>query len=213
MPSIILNAGKRDGIGKNKVDKLRQNGMIPGVVYGRNEESINVVFPAREFQKVIRQAGTSTIIELDIDGDKKSVLIKDYQMHPFKEEFLHVDFQLVVANGKMRVTIPVVLLNRDDIRVQPSVLVQNIDSVEVECFPRYIPKTAEIDVKEMQIGESKVVSDFDIAQSEDINILLNGDEVVCSLQEPQEEIIPEEEEEEASADSVPTVDETEDKED
>lgn len=209
MADIVLTAGKREGVGKNKVDKLRRNELIPGVVYAKDEENINVQIPAREFNKVIRKAGTSTVIDLDIDGEKKAVLIKDYQMHPFKEEFLHVDFQAIKAGEKIRVTIPVVLLSRDEIKVQPSVLIQNIDSLEVECIPKHIPKTAEIDVKDMQIGDSFFVSDLDVYKDEDIEVLEESDAVVCSLQEPQEEIIPEDEEEDVEASEVPTVEETE----
>ncbi|MDO4594820.1 MAG: 50S ribosomal protein L25 [Tissierellia bacterium] len=209
MADIVLTAGKREGVGKNKVDKLRRNELIPGVVYAKDEENINVQIPAREFNKVIRKAGTSTVIDLDIDGEKRAVLIKDYQMHPFKEEFLHVDFQAIKAGEKIRVTIPVVLLSRDEIKVQPSVLIQNIDSLEVECIPRHIPKTAEIDVKDMQIGDSFFVSDLDVYKDEDIEVLEESDAVVCSLQEPQEEIIPEDEEEDVEASEVPTVEETE----
>lgn len=211
MADITLSAVKRDLIGSNKANKLRREGLIPGVVYAKDEESFEIQFEAREFSKVIRQAGTSTIIELDIDGNKKRVLIKDYQMHPVKEEFLHVDFQQVKAGEKIRVTVPVVLINNEQIKVQPSVLIQNIDSLEVECVPRFIPKTAEIDVKEMQIGEAYTVADLDIAKNEEIDILEEKDAVVCSLQEPQEEVI-EEDEEAVEASDVPTVDETEENE-
>lgn len=212
MADIVLKSEKREAVGKNQVNKLRQQAIVPGVVYGKDKENINVQFTSRDFDKVLSQAGTSTIIDLDLDGEKVPVLIKDYQMHPFKSQFFHVDFQAINAKEAIRVTVPVYLSGRDDIRVEPSVLVQNIDTVDVECLPMYIPQYAEVVVTEMQIGDAFTVADLDIAKDENINILLEDDEVVCSLQEPQEEVVVEEEDSESASD-VPTVDETEEKED
>lgn len=213
MADIVLNSEKREAVGKNKVNKLRQQAIVPGVVYAKDKENINVQFTSRDFEKVLSQAGTTTIIDLNIDGEKVPVLIKDYQMHPFKSQFFHVDFQAINAKEAIRVSVPVYLNGRDDIRVEPSVLVQNIDTVEVECLPMYIPQYAELDVIDMQIGDSFTVADFDIAKDENINILLEEDEVVCSLQEPQEEVVVDEDGEGESAADVPTVNETEEKED
>ena len=212
MADIVLKAENREAVGKNKVNKLRQQAIVPGVVYGKDKENINVQFTSRDFEKVLSQAGTTTIINLDLDGEKLPVLIKDYQMHPFKSQFFHVDFQAINAKEAIRVTVPVYLNGRDDIRVEPSVLVQNIDSVDVECLPMYIPQYAEVVVNDMQIGDSFTVTDLDIAKDDNITILLEDDEVVCSLQEPQEEVIADDEESE-DASEVPTVDETEEKSD
>ena len=212
MADIVLKSEKREAVGKNKVNKLRQQAIVPGVVYGKDKENINVQFTSRDFEKVLSQAGTTTIINLDLDGEKLPVLIKDYQIHPFKSQFFHVDFQAINAKEAIRVTVPVYLNGRDDIRVEPSVLVQNIDSVDVECLPMYIPQYAEVVVNDMQIGDSFTVADLDIAKDDNITILLEDDEVVCSLQEPQEEVI-EDDEESEDASEVPTVDETEEKSD
>ena len=208
MAEIVLQAHHREATGKNKVNKLRNEELVPAVIYAKGEENINVQVTSREFEKVLKKAGTSTIITLDFGDEKKDVLIKAYQNHPFKNIFLHVDFQAINQNETIRVQVPVVLVGRDDIRVEPSVLVQNIDVVEVECLPRYIPQTADVEVSDLQIGDNRTVADPDIAKVDDITILLEDDEVICSLQEPNEEEIPEEGEE-ADAAEVPTVDETE----
>lgn len=209
MAKIVLQAEKREATGKNQVKKIRKNELIPGVIYAKNQENVNVQFEARDFEKVLRQAGTSTIITLDINGEGKEVLIKEFSSHPYKNQFLHVDFQAIDQNQSIRVTVPVVLLNRDDMNEVNGVLVQNLETVEVECLPKYIPQTAEIDVKDLQIGDNKTVADLDIASDENITILVEADEVVCSLQEVSEETAVEEDTEAASAADVPTVNETE----
>ena len=212
MANLVLQAEKREAIGKNKVNKLREKELIPAVVYAKDQENINVEVTSRDFEKVLRQAGTSTIITLDIGSEKLDVLIKAYQTHSFKNQFLHVDFQAIDQNETIRVQVPVVLLGRDDIRIEPSVLVQNIDVVEVECLPKYIPQTAEVEVSELEIGDNKTIADLDIFSDENITVLEEEDAVICSLQEPTEEEIPEDEEEAADASEVPTVDEDENEE-
>lgn len=208
MADLVLNANKREAIGKNKVNKLRAEDIVPGVVYAKNEDNINVQVISKDFDRILRQAGTSTIITLDIDGENKDVLIKEYQTHPYKNQFLHVDFQAINQNETIRVSVPIVLIGRDDIEIAQSVLVQNMDTVEVECLPKYIPQTADVNVADIQIGDNKTVADLDIFANENITILEEEDEVICSLQEVSEEEISEETEETSAAD-VPTVGETE----
>ena len=209
MANLVLQAQKREATGKNKVNKLRNEELIPAVVYAKNQENVNVQFTARDFEKVLRQAGTSTIITLDIDGEGKDVLIKDFQSHPYKNQFLHVDFQAIDQNETIRVTVPVVLVGRDDLKAEAGVLVQNLETVEVECLPKYIPQTADVDVTDLEIGENKTVADLDIFSNENIDVLEEEDAVICSLQEVSEEEIIDEDAPEADAADVPTVDETE----
>ena len=209
MAKIVLQADNREATGKNQVKKLRNEELVPGVIYAKNQENVNVQFTARDFEKVLRQAGTSTIITLDIEGEGKEVLIKEFASHAYKNQFLHVDFQAIDQNESIRVTVPVVLVNRDDMNEVTGVLVQNLETVEVECLPKYIPQTADVDVKEMAIGDNMTIADLDIASNENITILADEDEVVCSLQEVSEEEIVDEEAEAADAADVPTVGETE----
>lgn len=214
MEKITLNVSKRDKVGKNNVDKLRLEKTIPGILYTKGEESVPVQVVEKELVKAFDEAGTSTLIDLNLDGDVKKVLFKEVQMHPFKNQILHFDAYAVNMKEKLRLSIPVVLLNRDEIHAQPSVLLQHLDEVEVECLPDSLPSTAEVDVENLQIGDTLLVKDLDVASEEGIDVLTDLEEAVCTLQEPREEELPEEEEGEETADAadVPTVDETEEEE-
>ncbi len=207
MSEFKLEAKKREGTGKNKVDKMRVEKLVPSVVYSKGKDSQNIVLSEKEFNKIYLEAGTSNIIDLDIEGSNQPALIKEVQKHPFKNQYIHVDFQGVDMTVKMKVIIPVVLEGRDSIRVQPSVLMQLINEVEVECLPADLPSEAVINVEEMQIGDNVTVKDFDIFGNDKIDVLIDAEEVVATLSEPREEVI-EEDVEEVSAE-VPTVDETE----
>lgn len=210
MADISLSLNKREGLGKNKVDKIRKDGQIPGILYMHGQDPIPVVGEKNKVIKVTEEAGTATIVNVDIDGEKQLALFKDIQMHPFKNEILHFDLMGINLKEKIRLMIPVVLEGRDEIRVEPSVLFQLLDEVEIEVLPTHLPSEAVANVADMQIGDVLTVADTDVAEIEEITILTELDEPIASLNEPREEEIDEDEDlEEVSAADVPTVDETE----
>lgn len=205
MSKYVLKTQRREAVGKNRVDKLRNEGFIPGVVYHKGAESESVKVTEAEFNKVFAKAGTSTLVDLDLDGDKVTVLIKEVQKHPIRDQFLNIDFQEVQADVKIKVTVPIILNGRDDIRVQPSTLLQLLEEIEVECLPADIPQTAEVDVRDMQIGDVLTVGDLDIAGNDKLSLEFELDEPVASLNEPREEEAPEETEAEVNAADVPEI--------
>ena len=203
MAEFTLEAQVREESGKNRVDKLRAEGIIPAVIYERGEEPVSVKVEEREFARVYAQAGTSTLVDLVVDGKNQTVLIKEVQRHPYRNETLHVDFQGVRMDEAIKVTVPVVLLHRDEIRVQPSVLLQMIDEVEIECLPADIPAQAEADVENLQIGDVVTVADLDVSKNDKVKVLADAEEPVASLSEPQEPT--EAEEETTEAGDVPEI--------
>lgn len=206
---LVLN--KRDAKGKNKVDKLRANGEIPGVLYSKGKEARMVSGLEKDLLKAYSEEGYSNIFEIEVDGETVSVLFKEVQMHHIKNSMVHFDLYEIDMNTEITVEVPVVLEGRDEIRVQPSSLIQVLNEIEVICLPKYLPSEAVVNVVEMQIGDAKTVADLDIYGDENIKIELDADETVATLVEPTEEEEPEEDAEEASAE-VPTVSETEEEE-
>ena len=191
MDKIKLTASKRDSHGSNAVKKLRKEELVPGVLYQRDEETVNVQVLAKELDRVISEAGTSAIVDLDLEGTNRKVIVKDYQRHPYKNMFLHVDLLGVNMNESLKVSIPVILLNKDNIHVQPSVLNQPLTEVEIEALPADIPAQIEYDVEFMELDASIYVKDLDI-DTEKVTVLTDEEELVATLSEPQE--IEEEEE-------------------
>lgn len=187
MRDISIKAELRQELGKNKVDKLRVDEFVPGVVYGRGEETQHVKVVSREFERVYRLAGASTIIDLDLEDNPIPVLIKTVQKHPYRNEFLHVDFQKLNMKEKIRLTIPISLLGRDEIVLQPSVLMQMMDSIDIECLPGNIPESVEVDVRDMDFETPIFVKDLAIFSDEDISVLRDGEEVIATLSEPRME--------------------------
>ncbi|WP_288961724.1 50S ribosomal protein L25 [uncultured Peptoniphilus sp.] len=206
---LVLN--KRDAKGKNKVDKLRANGEIPGVLYSKGNEARMVSGLEKDLLKAYSEEGYSNIFEIELDGETVSVLFKEVQMHHIKNAMVHFDLYEIDMNTEITVEVPVILEGRDEVRVQPSSLIQVLNEITVTCLPKYLPSEAVVNVVEMQIGEAKTIADLDIYGDENITIEhFEADETVATLVEPTEEE-PEEEAEEVSAE-VPTVSETEEKE-
>ena len=203
MAAIKIQVEKRTGLGKNKVDKIREEDFIPGVLYGKGEETEHVKVDKRIFEKVYKSAGTSTLIDLDLEGNVVPVLIKEVQRHPFKNQYLHVDFQKLNMNETVKLTIPITLIGRDSIKLQPSILMQQLDEIEIECLPKDIPQSIEVEVSDITFDAPILVSDLEIFNNENITLFREADDVIANLVAPAEET--EEDEEEVEADEVPVV--------
>lgn len=204
MSAIKLQVEKREGLGKNIAKKLRRQGQIPGVLYGKGE-SIAVKVSRGDFDRAYKMAGTSTIIDLEIEGETFPTLIKEVQEHPFKDQYLHVDFQKVDMNKPVKVIVPIVLTGKENIKLQPSVLVQQLDEIEIECLPKYIPESAQVDVSNIDFNTPIYVSDLDVSKNENITVLEEPDVLVATLVSAAKVEEEEEVEEEVAPDEVPLV--------
>lgn len=202
MSAITMQIEKRTDVGKNEIKKLRVKNQIPAVIYSRGEETIHASVDNIEFARVYKIAGSTSVINLDLEGKSLPVIIKDIQRHPIKNQILHVDFQKLNMDEKIKITLPIVLLNRDSINLQPSVLMQILDQVEIECLPGDIPNAAEVDVQHMDFTTPIMVKDLDIASDDKVTILRDLEDVVCTLTEPS---IAEETDEDDDEDATPVV--------
>lgn len=208
MNTIKLNLVNREHTGTADAKKTRAEGYVPGIFYAQDSEPVAVAAKANELEKVVDEAGTSALVDVNVNGKDYKILFKEIQSHPFKNQLIHFDAYGVNLKEKIKLSIPVVLEGREDIRVEPSVLLQLLEEVEVECLPTSLPSDAIVNVADMQIGDTLTVADLDVASIDDIEVLTDLEEAVCSLQEPREEEIVEDEDD-ADAAEVPTVGETE----
>jgi len=205
---IALKIEQRSQTGKSYARKLRAQNKIPGVIYSKGETPEHISVDPADFYKAYKEAGTTSVIKLNLAGEEIPALIREVQTNPVNEmDFLHVDFLKLDLQEKIRVNIPIVLVNRDNIKLQPSILVQLLDEIEVQCLPTDIPQKAEIDVREMDYNTPKYVRDTDVAKMDNVEVLTELDKVVCTLSIPSTETADTgmeegEETEENSAESV-----------
>jgi large subunit ribosomal protein L25 len=154
--SFDVNAQSRQDAGKGASRRLRRQGLVPAVVYGgrREPEMISLVHNDL-VQHLEREAFYSHILDLKVADKADKVVIKDLQRHPAKPFILHVDFQRVSADEKIRMMVPLHFLNeaRATGVKAGGVVSRNLTEIEITCLPKDLPEYIEIDLVEMQIGD------------------------------------------------------------
>lgn len=202
-----LQAQLREDIGTGMAKKIRRDNMVPGIVYSKGEETRHLNVDQLEFIKVFRKVGTSSLMELDFDNEVVPAIVKSVQRDPVKGQVIHIDFQKLDMKEKIKLTVPLTLLSKDSIALQPSVLMQMLDSIDIECLPGDIPEEIAIDVSAMTYETPLYVKDLDIVNVESVNVLTDLESIICTLNEPtmSEEDAEEGAEESEDPSAVPVV--------
>lgn len=160
--TATLAVEMREGRGKGDARKLRAAGQIPANIYGHGIDSIAVAADAHEFDALTSRISGNTLVELQLEGKSRQVLIREIQRHPYKPQVLHVDFFAIRADETIRVSVPVHTIGTaTGVKNSGGVLQQALNQVEIECLPNEIPEAFEIDVSALEIGDSLHVSDLD----------------------------------------------------
>ena len=201
---VILKAGRREGRGKGKARKLRAEGQLPAVLYGAGADPLSLTLSAHEAVRLFHSISVdNTIINLEVEGEKAPVpaLVREIQTHPAKLDLLHVDFLRIQSGVEVELEVPVRLEGIPaGVKDEGGVLEQTTHQILVRCFPEDIPDAFTVDVTELEIGDSVRVEN--ITLWERVEILLDGQRTVCSVQMPTELILEEPEEEEIEGELV-----------
>jgi large subunit ribosomal protein L25 len=203
---VTLSVEKRDGRGKGPARRMRMAGRIPGNIYGHGAEPVAVDADAQEFDALTARISVeNTLVDLVVCGDKpRPVLIREIQRHPVRKQVLHVDFFAIKAGEKVKVSVPLHLTGTaSGVRNAGGMLQQNLHELEIECLPSEIPEAFQIDVSDLEIGDSIHVEAIDTAGFPTSEA---PERTVCVVQPPRvivEEV--EEEEEEFDEDQEPEV--------
>ena len=165
MERVKIKVEKREIVGKGGVKKLRNQNLLPAVVYSV-DVNILLTVPAISL-KILQEIHflESTVIDMEIEGDNKpesfQVLIKDTQYHPLTEKIIHIDFLKVSLKEKIKVHVSIVLIGEPKgVKEEGGVVEQILRELEVEGLPLDIPEKIELDVSELGIGHSLHVSDL-----------------------------------------------------
>jgi large subunit ribosomal protein L25 len=163
---IEIKAGKRETQGKGASRRLRRAGQVPGIVYGGGKEPMNIGLVHKDLvHELAHESFHSSILTLNVDGEKESVLLRDYQMHAYKHIVNHVDFQRVSAREKIHMKVPLHFVNGD---IAPGVklgggLVNHIlTELDLSCLPADLPEYIQVDLKDLEIGHSIHVSQLNL---------------------------------------------------
>lgn len=192
MASYKLAAELRGGVGSSAVNRLRRGGQVPAVIYSPERPPVTLQINSPALDKAIQS--TSSLIDLEVEGQKRPVLVKEVQRHPVKQDVLHVDFYEVSMDREIETTVSITLVGEENRADDEGVINQVMRELTVACLPMAIPEVYEVDISELGIGDSIYVEQ--LPALEGVRIIEDPDELIVSITMPTIEEEPEEEEEE-----------------
>lgn len=162
----------------------QEENSIPAVLYGSETENISLEVDKKEFEKVYKDVG-ETLIDLDVDGKKYSVLIHDTQAHPLSQELLHVDFYQPNLKEKVETEVPLELVGEAPALELGGTLIANMKEIPVSALPKDLPSKIVIDVSSLMTFEDAItVKDIKVPAGVTIEIE-NPEEIVVKVMEPE----------------------------
>ena len=197
MAHVALTAQSRKGTGKGAARTLRRQALIPAVFYGPEVDPVNLSLKYRDLEKLIKTgAGENVIIDLAIETGESTLshraMLKEIQLDPVKQTILHVDLYEISMDKKIEVEVPITLTGTaKGVSDEGGILQQVSRTLEISCLPDNIPDSFELDVTDLNIGDSLHVSDLNIPQG--IEVLVEGELTIATVVPPTkvEEIEPE----------------------
>ncbi|MFZ3080234.1 MAG: 50S ribosomal protein L25 [Bellilinea sp.] len=180
MEKVLIEATRRTATGK-QVGALRRSGKLPGVMYGHNFEPAAIEMDFRSASRILKKASQSQIVTIALDGKELATLVRERQMDYIRNEFLHVDFQVVSLTEKIRSKVSIELVGISPaVKDLNGVVVHEMTEIEVEGLPQDLPEKYSVDVSGLtSIGQSILVSALKV--SDKIEILHDLDDVVVVI--------------------------------
>jgi large subunit ribosomal protein L25 len=180
---IQLNAQARTVTGQ-KVKTVRKQGFLPAVVYGHDFKPVNIQIPFKEFEKVYTEAGESTLVYLNIDGQTHPTIIHDVIRDPVSDVLQHADFYKVRLDEKIHADIQLNFIGEAPaVKSLGGILVKNITQLEVEGFPQDLPNKMDVDISKLIDFKSHILVK-DLPFSSKIIVKAKPEEIICLIQEP-----------------------------
>ena len=143
--------------------RLRNSGKVPGIVYGAGEPRTIEVDHNALFHALKKEAFHSSVLEMDLAGQTQKVLLRDFQMHPWKQQVLHIDFQRIDANTRVRIKVPLHYGGEENapaVKTDKCLISHVANDVEIECLATQLPEFISVDLSNLVKGQSLHVSDI-----------------------------------------------------
>jgi large subunit ribosomal protein L25 len=178
---VVAFARNVQGTGASR--RLRIAGQTPGIIYGGTEPAVNISLDHNAlFHALKKEVFHSSILDMDVDGKVEKVLLRDFQMHAFKQLVLHADFQRVDANKKIHVKVPLHFINADispAVKLSAAVISHVTVELDVECLPADLPEFIEVDLSKLEAGQSVHVSALKLPKG--ISAVVHGDDATIAI--------------------------------
>ena len=183
MAELVFNAEVRNKVGKETSKKLRAKKLVPAVVYGKDMTPVHCSLAKAEVEK-LRKANRNTLIELNLAGEKHTVLVREAQKHPITSEFEHVDFQAVHMDKPVKVNVDLEYVGSPVGKKQGGIFTVLVKSVKIECLPEKIPQVITLNIDALDAGDSLHVSDI---KADNFKIITNPKIAICQVSQVKDE--------------------------
>ena len=177
---------KRESLGKQANKKYRKDGFVPAVIYGKNKENLNILIDPIKLKKLLKnEAGENTIIEMKLDKSdlKKNVLLKDAHLDTLTSDPLHLDFYEITDGVDVKVSSPLLFEGKPEGVKNGGVIQTLSNEIKIKCLPTNIPNVIEINISDLNIGDTLRVKD--IKPMDGIEILSNPESTIISILAPR----------------------------
>jgi large subunit ribosomal protein L25 len=177
MNNAVLKIEPRKALGGGKVKRLRANGYVPAVVYGKEVDATPLAIKVSNLRESLVKNGKNAVFNIELENGKLyPVVIKEIQYDILKNGYQHVDLQQVSLTEKRKASVPVRLVGSSE-----GILVHQIDEIEVECLPLETPEYIEADISHLTVGSNLVAGD--LKMPENVTLLSDPENVIASITE------------------------------
>ena len=201
---VIAQSRKQQGTGASR--RLRNSGKVPGIVYGGKTGAVTIELDHNALFHALRnEKFHASILDLTLDGAKEQVLLRAVNMHPFKVQVQHIDFQRVSADEKIHMRVPLHFVNADAspaVKLGGAMVSHVMNDVEVRCLPADLPEYIEVDLSTIEVGHSVHIRDLNLPAGVEIGLRAKENPAVATAQIPRAAIAEEEATAAAAADAA-----------
>jgi large subunit ribosomal protein L25 len=195
--AIEVNATPRSTQGKGASRRLRHAFRVPGILYGAGQTAQPIEVDHKELSQNLKlESFHASILTLNLSDEKHQVLLRDYQMHPWRQQVLHVDFQRVAKDRKIHMKVPLHFMNQEiapGVKTGGGTVNHVMSELDVTCLPADLPEYIEVDLSELQLGHSIHLSELKLPNGvESVQLRAGDDAVVANIAIPRAEVVVEE---------------------
>ncbi len=183
MANYQLQAELRSVTGTREVKKLRKSAVVPAHVYGRQKENVLVSIAQRDLDKALSSG--AGLIDLQINGTAKTVIVKEIQKDPLQGKYQHVDFYEVSMDRAIETTVVVSLIGEDVRESDGGIVAQTLRELSISCLPNAIPESIEVNVADLVIGDSIYVKD--LQAMEGVAVINDAEDIIVRVTPPTAE--------------------------
>ena len=187
MSKVVLQAKNREKSGSAESRRIRRNGRIPAVLYGRSGKAVSIDLDAFEFVQGVKGISESTIVKVEVDGKSYDAFVKDTQRNIIDGNILHIDFYEVESGVLVRAKVSLQLHGNPAGVREGGILENPLHEIEVECLPADLPERIEIDISGLKVNQSLHVRDIALASG--VRLISNPDQVVALVKFAKAEVV------------------------